>query len=226
MTSSPLAPEAHVFDVPGRGRAIRATDGTFLRVRPGADESAARAGVAVRAHRDLQHRWTTRCTPARVVGDHPLLDTLRDVLPDAGIDVVAAGAGAVTIGAWLPGAARPDDTVVSPALEIAIEGALVFVGPLRLDATDATPSQVRRRRHAAAIDGPELAHWHRTVDDPRHDFGRAAHALVAARVLDVLRAWQTDPGAADRLRDVVWRFDDHALTTSEHVVLGFDEPHP
>ncbi|QNG19826.1 hypothetical protein G4H71_15515 [Rhodococcus triatomae] len=224
-----------MFTVPGRGATVRGTDGTFLRVTvAGADRSDDVAGAVARHDAEVwAARWSHRCPPIRLDGAHPVLDTIADALVSVGVTVVRNEDTGPAAGLVIRCATPPYDTPAPPreetslpVLDITVEERLVLVGPLRLDATDASPSEVRRRRYAAAAAGPELEHWHRHASPSGTTLSTAATVLATGRVLDVVRAWRSEPARAARLRYTLWRHDDVRLETSEHVVLGFDEPAP
>lgn len=220
-----------IFDVPGRGSTVRATDETFLRVTavpttPGLTEAVA-AAVADHEHQARRSRWTATCPTIHLRGGCPILDTVEKILTGAGAQVTRTGP--VTEGLVVHSSSPPfpeESTFEThvPALPLTVEGAIVYIGPLRLDTSDASPSQSRRRRHAAATAGRELAHWHLHARPDTSPLPRYSALAAAWRTLEVLRAWHEQPTERNRLRTILWRHDALRFASTEHVVLGYDAP--
>lgn len=235
------------FEVNAR-TTVRSGEGAFLRVQltstsPTADAGLT-GGLAGRVRAELAERREARIRPspgregigilapqswrqdleAAFGGRAPIwLNSAGCVPAAAGLVLQVAGAAHErTALDHLPGAG-------TAVLRCYREGELIFVDPLAMEAQDPSGSQVLRRRLAASPAASELRAWldaSLAADTGPAGIPAAAKAILSARLLTTIAAWQQDTPAVSTLRRTLWRLDTATLAASDHPVLPFPEPAP
>lgn len=236
---------ADIFDVDGR-TTVRSGDGVFFRVP--LEAAAATAGTAdtaqltTKVRNELGERRLSGLQPlagrehVTICAPDQLAGTLKQVLGAAGVAVDRAGEAAAGHPRGLllhvPNAAAERRRFEHlPAAGTAVlrcyqEGELVLVDPLATGPQDPSASQVLRRRLAASPASAELTAWLDTPAATGFEVQGVAWTLVEARLLTMIRAWQSGSPALAALRRTLWRLDTRTLVATCHPVLPFPEPAP
>ncbi|MFJ4029035.1 hypothetical protein ACIPWF_16800 [Paenarthrobacter sp. NPDC089989] len=227
-----------IFDVDGRAT-VRSDDGVFFRV-PGEPSSTLAAGMMDRVLAELAERRNAGLTPLRgrehvsIAADGPVAGELLDTLTSAGVQAqrVDPASSADCGGLLLHVPTSPAErsrfdnlpTVGTAVLRCYQEGEVVFVDPLAAGPLDPSGAQVLRRRLAASPAATELRTWLDTPAAHGFELSGASRDLLTARLLVMVKAWQTGAATLPPLSRTLWRLDTRTLTVTEHPVLPFPEP--
>ncbi|MFJ3957078.1 hypothetical protein [Arthrobacter sp. NPDC090010] len=244
----PTSQTIDAFEVLGR-TTVRAGDGSFLRLAgQGDDTPEPDPMLNARILAELETRRLSRTTPLDgradlgIVASETLLRGVQSLTRDITLRLHHLGLGSldderalpkliVHLSADVGDRSRLDHLprAGTAVLRCYREGEILYIDPLRLDATDPPAHQVLRRRLAASPAATELEAWlsrQDIEDDPLGDLPPAAVALFLARLLTTITAWQHGTAVLETLRRTLWRLDTATLLASEHPVLAYPEPAP